>query len=108
MVSIGYFLSCEEFGPRELVRLAKKAEQAGFERLWISDHFHPWLDEQGNSPFVWSIIGALSETTSLPITTAVTCPLIRIHPAIVAQAAATAAKDDSCWVSARARLSTSM
>jgi G6PDH family F420-dependent oxidoreductase len=91
MVSIGYFLSCEEFGPRELVRLAKKAEQAGFERLWISDHFHPWLDEQGNSPFVWSIIGALSETTSLPITTAVTCPLIRIHPAIVAQAAATAA-----------------
>ena len=91
MVSIGYFLSCEEFGPRELVRLAKKAEQAGFERLWISDHFHPWLDEEGNSPFVWSVIGALSETTSLPITTAVTCPLIRIHPAIVAQAAATAA-----------------
>ena len=91
MVSIGYFLSCEEFGPRELVRQAKKAEQAGFERLWISDHFHPWLDEQGNSPFVWSVIGALSETTSLPITTAVTCPLIRIHPAIVAQAAATAA-----------------
>jgi hypothetical protein len=90
-VSIGYFLSCEEFGPRELVRQAKKAEQAGFERLWISDHFHPWLDEQGNSPFVWSVIGALSETTSLPITTAVTCPLIRIHPAIVAQAAATAA-----------------
>jgi G6PDH family F420-dependent oxidoreductase len=91
MVGIGYFLSCEEFGPRELVRLAKKAEQAGFERLWISDHFHPWLDEEGNSPFVWSVIGALSETTSLPITTAVTCPLIRIHPAIVAQAAATAA-----------------
>ncbi len=91
MVSIGYFLSTEEFGPRELVRQAKMAEEAGFERLWISDHFHPWLDEQGHSPFVWSVIGALSQATSLPITTAVTCPLIRIHPAIIAQAAATAA-----------------
>ncbi|MFD8493794.1 TIGR03557 family F420-dependent LLM class oxidoreductase [Amycolatopsis sp. NPDC059657] len=91
MVSVGYFLSSEEFGPRELVRQAKMAEEAGFERLWISDHFHPWLDEQGQSPFVWSVIGALSEATSLPITTAVTCPLIRIHPAIIAQAAATAA-----------------
>ncbi|GHF79097.1 G6PDH family F420-dependent oxidoreductase [Amycolatopsis bartoniae] len=91
MVSIGYFLSCEEFGPQELVEQAKQAEQAGFERLWISDHFHPWLDEQGQSPFVWSVIGALSQVTSLPITTAVTCPTIRIHPAIVAQAAATAA-----------------
>ncbi|HWD02899.1 MAG TPA: TIGR03557 family F420-dependent LLM class oxidoreductase [Amycolatopsis sp.] len=88
---MGYFLACEEFGPHELVRQARLAEQAGFERLWISDHFHPWLDEQGQSPFVWSVIGALSEVTSLPITTAVTCPLIRIHPAIVAQAAATAA-----------------
>ncbi|GAA4670446.1 MULTISPECIES: TIGR03557 family F420-dependent LLM class oxidoreductase [Amycolatopsis] len=91
MVSIGYFLSCEEFGPRELVEQARMAEEAGFERLWISDHFHPWLDEQGQSPFVWSVIGALSQVTSLPITTAVTCPTIRIHPAIVAQAAATAA-----------------
>jgi G6PDH family F420-dependent oxidoreductase len=91
MVSVGYFLSSEEFGPRELVRQAKRAEQAGFERLWISDHFHPWLDEQGNSPFVWSVIGALSEATSLPVTTAVTCPLIRTHPVIIAHAAATAA-----------------
>jgi G6PDH family F420-dependent oxidoreductase len=91
MVSIGYFLSCEEFGPRELVRQAKWAEEAGFERLWISDHFHPWNDEQGQSPFVWSVIGALSEVTRLPITTAVTCPTVRIHPAIIAQAAATAA-----------------
>jgi G6PDH family F420-dependent oxidoreductase len=91
MVSIGYFLSCEEFGPRELVKQARLAEEAGFERLWISDHFHPWNDEQGNSPFVWSVIGALSEVTSLPITTAVTCPTIRIHPAVIAQAAATAA-----------------
>lgn len=91
MASIGYFLSCEEFGPRELVRQAKLAEQAGFERLWISDHFHPWNAEQGNSPFVWSVIGALSEAVSLPVTTAVTCPTVRIHPAIIAQAAATAA-----------------
>ncbi|RSM72364.1 TIGR03557 family F420-dependent LLM class oxidoreductase [Kibdelosporangium aridum] len=91
MVSFGYFLSCEEFGPRELVRQAKMAEAAGFERLWISDHFHPWNGEQGHSPFVWSVIGALSETTTLPITTAVTCPTFRIHPAVIAQAAATAA-----------------
>ncbi|MCP3801594.1 TIGR03557 family F420-dependent LLM class oxidoreductase [Allokutzneria sp. A3M-2-11 16] len=91
MVSIGYFLSCEEFGPRELVRQARLAEDAGFERLWISDHFHPWNGQQGHSPFVWSVIGALSEVTSLPVTTAVTCPTVRMHPAIVAQAAATAA-----------------
>ncbi|HEU5108362.1 MAG TPA: TIGR03557 family F420-dependent LLM class oxidoreductase, partial [Micromonosporaceae bacterium] len=77
--------------PRELVRQAKMAEQAGFEALWISDHYHPWNDAQGNSPFVWSVIGALSEATSLPVTTAVTCPTVRIHPAIIAQAAATAA-----------------
>ncbi|MPY80463.1 MAG: TIGR03557 family F420-dependent LLM class oxidoreductase [Actinophytocola sp.] len=91
MVSMGYFLSSEEFGPRELVRQARLAEHAGFERLWISDHYHPWTGEQGNSPFVWSVIGALAEATSLPITTAVTCPTVRIHPAVIAQAAATAA-----------------
>jgi G6PDH family F420-dependent oxidoreductase len=91
MVSIGYFLSCEEFGPKELVRQARLADQAGFERLWISDHYHPWNDEQGHSPFVWSVIGALSEVTTLPVTTAVTCPTVRTHPAVIAQAAATAA-----------------
>lgn len=91
MTSYGYFLSCEQYGPHELVDQARRAEAAGFERLWISDHFHPWLDEQGQSPFVWSVIGALSQVTILPITTAVTCPTTRIHPAIVAQAAATAA-----------------
>ncbi len=91
MASIGYFLSCEQFGPQELVDQARRAEQAGFERLWISDHFHPWNDEQGQSPFVWGVIGALSQVTSLPVTTAVTCPTVRIHPAIIAQAAATAA-----------------
>jgi G6PDH family F420-dependent oxidoreductase len=91
MTRYGYFLSSEEYDPRELVRQAKLAEEAGFEALWISDHFHPWLDEQGESGFVWSVIGALSQATSLPITTAVTCPLLRQHPAIVAQATATSA-----------------
>jgi len=91
MASIGYFLSSEQFTPAELVDQAKRAEQAGFERLWISDHFHPWNDAQGQSAFVWGIIGALSQVTSLPVSTAVTCPTIRIHPAIIAQAAATAA-----------------
>jgi G6PDH family F420-dependent oxidoreductase len=86
---IGCFLSCEEFGPGELVEQARRAEAAGFHALWISDHYHPWNDEQGHSAFVWSVIGALSEATSLPVTTAVTCPTVRIHPAVIAQAAAT-------------------
>ncbi|MBS2961425.1 TIGR03557 family F420-dependent LLM class oxidoreductase [Actinocrinis puniceicyclus] len=88
---IGYFLSSEEFGPRELVEQARMAQDAGFEALWISDHYHPWNDAQGQSSFVWGTIGALSQAVDLPITTAVTCPTIRMHPAIVAQAAATAA-----------------
>jgi G6PDH family F420-dependent oxidoreductase len=87
----GYFLSCEEYSPAQLVEQAVAAERAGFEALWISDHYHPWNDEQGHSAFVWSIIGALSQAVSLPVTTAVTCPTVRIHPAVVAQAAATAA-----------------
>jgi G6PDH family F420-dependent oxidoreductase len=91
MTEYGYFLSCEEHGPGALVEQARMAEQAGFTSLWISDHFHPWNDEQGQSPFVWSVIGALSEAVSLPVQTAVTCPGVRLHPAIVAQAAATAA-----------------
>jgi len=88
---IGYFLSCEEYDPQELVAQAVAAERAGFEALWISDHFHPWNDEQGHSPLVWSVIGALSQVCGLPVTTAVTCPTVRIHPAIIAQAAATSA-----------------
>ncbi len=71
---IGYFLSSEEATPADLVKQAKLAEQAGFDALWISDHYHPWNDEQGQSAFVWSVIGALSQVTSLPVTTAVTCP----------------------------------
>lgn len=89
--TFGYFLSCEEYSPAQLIDQAKRAEEAGFEALWISDHFHPWNDEQGESPFVWSMIGALAQACSLPITTAVTCPTIRIHPAVIAQAAATSA-----------------
>jgi G6PDH family F420-dependent oxidoreductase len=88
-MKVGYFLSSEEFSPRDLIEQAKRAEQAGFHALWISDHFHPWNDEQGHSGFVWSVIGALAEATSLPVTTGVTCPTVRIHPAIIAQAAAT-------------------
>jgi G6PDH family F420-dependent oxidoreductase len=90
-MKIGYFLSCEEFAPGELVAQARRAEEAGFQGLWISDHYHPWIDEQGHSPFVWSMIGALSQVTRLPVTTGVTCPTMRIHPAVIAQAAATSA-----------------
>jgi G6PDH family F420-dependent oxidoreductase len=89
---IGYFLSCEEYDSTQLIEQAKAAAEAGFEALWISDHFHPWNNEQGNSPFVWSVIGAISQVCDLPVTTAVTCPTIRTHPAIVAQAAATSAE----------------
>src|SRR5581483_732628 len=92
MATLGYKLSSEEFGPRDLVRWARRAEAAGFGFALISDHFHPWIDRQGQSPFVWSVIGALAETTErLAIGTGVTCPIARVHPAIVAQAAATAA-----------------
>lgn len=91
-MKIGYFLSSEENGPTELVAQARAAEQAGFHGLWISDHYHPWNDEQGQSPFMWAVIGALAEATErVPVTTAVTCPTVRIHPAVIAQAAATAA-----------------
>src|ERR687890_1863100 len=91
-MKIGCFLSSEECGPLELVARAKRAEAAGFHALWISDHYHPWIDEQGHSPFVWSAIGALAEAVpGMPVTTAVTCPTVRIHPAVVAQAAATSA-----------------
>ena len=91
MADFGYFLSCEEHSPAELVEQARMAEQAGFDSLWISDHYHPWNDRQGQSPFVWTVIGALSQAVSLPVETAVTCPLVRTHPAVIAQAAATSA-----------------
>jgi len=92
MVEIGYALSSEEHPPRDLVHHAQAAEAAGFTFALISDHFHPWIERQGHSPFVWSVIGAIAQATSrLRLGTGVTCPLIRYHPAIVAQAAATSA-----------------
>src|SRR4051794_12480301 len=90
-MKLGYFLSCEEYGPQELLAQARAAEEAGFSGLWISAHSPPWTDAQGESAFVWSVIGALGQVTSLPVPTAVTCPTLRIHPAIIAQAAATSA-----------------
>ena len=91
-MEVGYWLSSEEHSPRELVANAKRAEDAGFSYVLISDHFHPWVEAQGHSPFVWAVIGAIAEGTErMRLGTAVTCPLIRLHPVIVAQAAATAA-----------------
>ncbi|MGH4033046.1 TIGR03557 family F420-dependent LLM class oxidoreductase [Actinomycetota bacterium Odt1-20B] len=90
MTRYGYFLASEEFAPAELLDQARAAEQAGFDCLAISDHYHPWTGEQGQSPFVWTMIGALAQVTSLPVTTFVTCPTVRMHPAVNAQAAATA------------------
>jgi len=77
--------------PGDMVRWAHHAEECGFSGIAVSDHFHPWTDRQGQSPFVWSVLGALASTTNLPLATSVTCPTVRIHPAIVAQAAATTA-----------------
>lgn len=91
MTTFGYFLSCEEYAPDQLLEQARLAQEAGFDALWISDHYHPWTSQQGQSPFVWSMIGALSQMCELPITTSVTCPTLRIHPAVIAQAAATSA-----------------
>ena len=92
MAEFGYALSSEEHGPSELVSNARRAEQAGFTFALISDHYHPWTDEQGQSPFVWSVIGGIAQATErLRLGTGVTCPLVRIHPAVIAHAAATAA-----------------
>lgn len=91
-VAIGYALSSEEHAPADLVRNARLAEDHGFSFALVSDHFHPWIDRQGNSPFVWSVLGGIAQSTrSLMVGTGVTCPTIRIHPAIIAQAAATTA-----------------
>jgi coenzyme F420-dependent glucose-6-phosphate dehydrogenase len=92
MAEFGYALSSEEHGPADLIRNARRAEETGFEFALISDHFHPWTDAQGQSPFVWSVIGGISQVTErLRVGTGVTCPTIRIHPAIIAHAAATSA-----------------
>ena len=92
MDELGYALSAEEHPPADLVAYARRAEECGFGFALISDHYHPWIDRQGHSPFVWTVLGAVAQTTSrLQVGTGVTCPTVRIHPAIIAQAAATTA-----------------
>ncbi len=87
---LGYAMSSEEHRPNDLVRHARQAEEAGFTFALISDHYHPWVDRQGQSPFVWGVLGGIAQATErLRLGTGVTCPTIRIHPAIIAQAAAT-------------------
>lgn len=91
-MQLGIHLSAEEHGPDGLLATAARAEELGFTFATISDHFHPWTEQQGQSPFVWTVLGALARATRrMRFITAVTCPTIRMHPAIVAQAAATTA-----------------
>ncbi len=90
MVAIGYTIMGEQAGPKQLVADAVRAEAAGFDFLAASDHFFPWLDEQGHSPYTWSVLGAVAQATSrIELMTYVTCPTMRYHPAVVAQKAAT-------------------
>jgi G6PDH family F420-dependent oxidoreductase len=92
MTKLGYAISSEEHHPSDIVQHARRAEEIGFTFALISDHFHPWVSEQGHSPFVWSVLGGIAQSTkTLTIGTGVTCPMIRTHPAIIAQAAATVA-----------------
>jgi G6PDH family F420-dependent oxidoreductase len=91
MPQLGYALSSEEHAPNDLVEHARRAEEVGFPFALISDHFHPWVPKQGHSPLVWAVIGGIAQVTrTLRLGTGVTCPTVRVHPAIVAQAAATA------------------
>ena len=90
MTSFGYTLSSEEHPPRDLVENARLAEEAGFDFVSISDHYHPWVSAQGHSPFVWTVLGGIAAVTKrVSVGVGVTCPIIRLHPAIVAHAAAT-------------------
>ena len=92
MPELGYALSSEEHAPNTLVANARRAEEVGFTHALVSDHFHPWIDKQGHSPFVWAVIGGIAQVTDkIEIGTGVTCPMIRTHPAVIAQAAATSA-----------------
>jgi G6PDH family F420-dependent oxidoreductase len=88
-VKYGYSLICEEHSAQNLIADAARAVDAGIDYLSVSDHFHPWLDEQGESPFAWTVLGALAAAHDVPLMTAVTCPFERYHPLVVAQAAAT-------------------
>jgi G6PDH family F420-dependent oxidoreductase len=91
-MQIGYKLATEAFGPHEIVQQARLAEEAGFDFVELSDHYHPWLESQGHSAFTWSMLGSMATSTErIGLVTGVTCPSFRYHPAIVAQAAATVA-----------------
>ncbi|MFI6130096.1 TIGR03557 family F420-dependent LLM class oxidoreductase [Micromonospora sp. NPDC051141] len=91
-MKIGYKLASEGFGPKELIRQAVRAEEVGFDFVEMSDHYHPWLDTQGHSSFTWTVFGAIAARTDrIGLATGVTCPTVRYHPAIIAQAAATLA-----------------
>ncbi|MFD1512710.1 TIGR03557 family F420-dependent LLM class oxidoreductase [Halomarina rubra] len=91
-LSLGYTLSSEEHDPMALVEQARRAEAAGFDFLSISDHYHPWVEAQGEASFVWSTLGAIAAVTDdVEVGVGVTCPTVRIHPAILAQATATVA-----------------
>jgi coenzyme F420-dependent glucose-6-phosphate dehydrogenase len=92
LIKLGYALSSEEHEPNQLITNAQMAERVGFKFLLISDHFHPWVSQQGNSSFVWSVLGGIAQATQrVSVGTGVTCPIMRFHPALTAQAAATVA-----------------
>ena len=90
MVSIGYTIMGEQAGPKQLVADAARAEEVGFDFVAASDHYSPWLQEQGHAPYTWSVLGAVAQVTErIELMTYVTCPTMRYHPAVVAQKAAT-------------------
>jgi G6PDH family F420-dependent oxidoreductase len=90
MAAIGYTMMCEQAAPDQLVRDVRSAEEAGFDFSVISDHYQPWLTSQGHSGYAWAILGAAAQATErIPLMSFVTCPIMRYHPAIVAQKAAT-------------------
>src|SRR5674536_172051 len=92
MAQFGYTMMCEQSGPKDLVHNVVRAEQAGFDFAVISDHYSPWLEAQGHSPYAWAVLGAAAQATDrIPLMTFVTCPTLRYHPAVVAQKAATVA-----------------
>ena len=91
-MQVGYKLATEAFGPEEIVRQTVRAEEAGFDFVELSDHYHPWLESQGHSAFTWNLLSAIAmKTEHIGLATGVTCPSVRYHPAIIAQAAATLA-----------------
>lgn len=90
-MKFGLTVSSEEHAPWRMVEIACLAEEAGFDFVSVSDHYHPWVSAQGHSPFVWTVLGAIAASTRIGVGVGVTCPTMRIHPAILAQAVATAA-----------------